>query len=346
MSGSSYKDAGVDIAAGTRAVQLMKAAVERTHGPSVLGGLGSFGGLFRADFARQLADPILVASTDGVGTKTKVATALGRFDTIGHDIVNHCIDDILVQGAEPLFFLDYVASSKLDPEAIAAIVGGAAAACEAAGCALLGGETAEMPGVYQPGEIDLVGTLVGVVDRARLITGDDLAPGDVVLGLPSAGLHTNGFSLARRIIAGWDWEEPLDTLGGRTLADALLAPHRSYLAELRATWAAGVTVKGMVHLTGGGWIDNPPRVLQPDVAFDFTWDSWERPALFELLQTAGDVPLHEMRHVFNCGIGMLVVVDAADADRARAALASTGLSVPRVGTVAAREGGAPVRFVG
>jgi phosphoribosylamine--glycine ligase/phosphoribosylaminoimidazole synthetase len=337
----TYRDAGVDIEAGHRAVQLMKAAVERTHGPRVLGGLGSFGGLFSAGFLRDMVDPILVASTDGVGTKTKVASMLGRYDTVGHDIVNHCIDDILVQGAEPLFFLDYVASSKLDPEVVATIVKGAAEACGAAGCALLGGETAEMPGVYTPGEFDLVGTIVGVVDRPQLIDGSAIRIGDAVLALPSAGLHTNGFSLARRVLAGMELEVPLPALGGRTLGDALLAPHRSYLAEIRKLRGAGVPIHGLAHITGGGLRDNPPRVLPTGTAFELDPASWTLPPLFRLIQETGGIDDDEMRHVFNCGIGLLIVMPAGEAERALALLPGVAW---RVGDIVARCEGAPVVY--
>ena len=285
--GGAYKAAGVDIAAGNLAVKLMKAAVEATHGPRVLGGLGSFGGMYDARFLREMDEPILVASTDGVGTKTKVAAALGRYDSVGMDIVNHCIDDILVQGAVPLMFLDYVAASKLDPQMVATIVTGAATACKAAGCALIGGETAEMPGVYAPGEFDLVGTILGVVDRKDLIRGENIRPGDVVLALPSAGLHTNGFSLARRALEGQDLEAPHPDLGGVTLADALLAPHRSYLAEVLALRDAGVPIHGLAHITGGGLIENPPRILPAGVAFRFFEGSWPLPPLFALIQRLG-----------------------------------------------------------
>jgi phosphoribosylformylglycinamidine cyclo-ligase len=233
MTGISYRDAGVDIDAGARAVELMKDAVRATYGPEVLLGIGAFGGLFDASWLKDMDAPVLVASTDGVGTKTKIAAALGRYDTIGHDIVNHCVNDILVQGARPLFFLDYVAASKLDPEMIAAVVRGCAAACRLAGCALLGGETAEMPGVYAPGEFDLVGTIVGVVDRSQVVDGSRIAPGDAVLGLASAGLHTNGYSLARRALAALDLSDRPNELDV-TLGDALLAPHRNYLARSEA----------------------------------------------------------------------------------------------------------------
>lgn len=335
---SSYKDAGVDIEAGHKAVALMKEAVERTHGPAVLGGLGAFGGLFDLSGLAGMESPVLVSSTDGVGTKTKVASALGRFDSVGHDIVNHCIDDILVQGAVPLFFMDYVASSKLDPAQVAAIVTGAAEACGAAGCALLGGETAEMPGVYHDGEFDIVGTIVGVVDRAELIDGSRVRPGDVVVGVGSAGLHTNGFSLARKVLADRDWAAPCAELGGQTLGDALLAPHRSYLPHFRAWQAAGVDVRGLAHITGGGLIDNPPRILADDVAMILDTTAWTLPPLFALLQSEGAIPDAEMRHVFNCGLGLLAIVP-----REQAELAAQVDDARIVGEIVARDG-EPVVF--
>ena len=243
MASVSYHEAGVDLEAGTRAVELMRDAVRATYGPEVLLGIGAFGGLFDVSALKGMDRPVLVASTDGVGTKTKIATALDRFDTIGFDIVNHCINDILVQGARPLFFLDYIASSQINPEMVASVVKSCAAACLAAGCALLGGETAEMPGVYAPGEFDLVGTIVGVVDRAQIIDGRSIVPGDRVIGLASAGLHTNGFSLARRVFQDWDLHAAPPELD-RPLGEALLAPHRCYLAEVRRLQQAGLTIKG------------------------------------------------------------------------------------------------------
>jgi phosphoribosylformylglycinamidine cyclo-ligase len=312
MSAVTYQAAGVDIAAGARAVELMKDAVRATYGPEVLLGIGAFGGLFDAAALRGMEAPVLVASTDGVGTKTKIASALGRYDTIGHDIVNHCVNDILVQGARPLFFLDYIASSRLDPAMVAAVVNGAAAACRAAGCALLGGETAEMPGVYAAGEFDLVGAIVGVVDRADLIDGSTIQPGDAVIGLASSGLHTNGFSLARRVLEGWDLRAELPELG-RPLGEALLAPHRSYLAEIQRLRQAGVVVKGLAHITGGGLIDNPPRILPAGTAIQLQRGSWPIPPLFQLIQRAGQIADDEMAHVFNLGLGMLVITPASQA---------------------------------
>jgi phosphoribosylformylglycinamidine cyclo-ligase len=328
--GISYKDAGVDIDAGARAVNLMKGAVNATHGPEVLAGVGSFGGLFDGGAAFSgLARPVLVASTDGVGTKTKIAVALGRFDTIGHDIVNHCANDILVQGARPLFFLDYIASSSLSPEMVATAVTGAAEACKAIGCALLGGETAEMPGVYESGEFDLVGTIVGVVDREAIIDGSTIEPGDAVVAIPSSGLHTNGFSLARHVLADYAFTDELPELGNARLGDVLLAPHRAYVREFAALQAAGVTVKGMAHITGGGLYDNPPRILPDHVAMELDRGAWQMPAIFELIQRTGNIAPDEMARVFNCGLGMLVVVPSVQTQAALDALAD-GLHVGKI----------------
>lgn len=305
---SAYSRAGVDIAAGQRATELMSAAVKATHGPEVLSGVGAFGGLYDADRFKEMDSPILVASTDGVGTKTKVAARMNRWDTIGHDIVNHCINDIVVQGARPLFFLDYIAASRLDAAQIATVVGGVAQACGEAGCALLGGETAEMPGVYQPGEVDLVGTVIGVVERRRLIDGSRIRAGDVILGLPSSGLHTNGYSLARSVLDELDWREPLRELNGVLPGEALLAPHRSYLQPIQRLQQAGVEIHGLAHITGGGLIDNPPRVFPPGLGATIRRGSWPQPPLFDLIQRLGQVETAEMFHVFNMGLGMLAIV--------------------------------------
>ncbi len=302
----TYRDAGVDIAAGTRAVTLMADAVRATYGPEVLAGIGAFGGLFDAAALRGMDAQVLVASTDGVGTKTKIASALGRYDTIGHDIVNHCVNDILVQGARPLFFLDYIASSKLDPAMVAAVVSGAAVACRAVGCALLGGETAEMPGVYAAGEFDLVGAIVGVVDRKDIIDGLAIQPGDVVIGLPSSGLHTNGYSLARRVFEGWNLRAELPELG-RPLGEALLAPHRSYRRPLRALARSG-WLRGAAHITGGGIAGNLARILPPDRRARLDPSAWPVPPLFQVLQREGELDDAEMRATFNLGVGMIAVV--------------------------------------
>jgi phosphoribosylformylglycinamidine cyclo-ligase/phosphoribosylamine--glycine ligase/phosphoribosylformylglycinamidine cyclo-ligase len=313
---SAYTAAGVNIDAGNRAVELMRDSVKATYGPEVLAGIGAFGGLYDAGALKGLAAPVLVASTDGVGTKVKVAAQAGRFDSIGQDLVNHCINDILVQGARPLFFLDYVAASRLRPEMIAAVVTGIANACKAAGCALLGGETAEMPGVYQPGEFDVAGTIIGVVERDRILPRPDVQPGDVLLGLRSSGPHTNGYSLIRKVFEGVPLETVFPELGV-PLADALLAPHRSYLPILRspispaAAGPKGVPqgpIKALAHLTGGGFFENIPRVLPDGVGAVVRPGSWPVLPLFRLIQQHGEIELEEMHRVFNMGIGMVAVV--------------------------------------
>lgn len=320
MSQSSYSAAGVDIAAATQAKELMAAAVRATHGPAVLAGMGAFGGCFDAGMAlAHVAEPVLVASTDGVGTKTLVAAALGRYDTVGQDLVNHCVNDILVQGAQPLFFLDYIAAARLDPPMVAAVVGGVAAACRAAGCALLGGETAEMPGVYAPGGFDLAGTIVGVVERAAMLPRPDVAPGDAILALPSSGLHTNGYSLARRLVESSGYTATPPELDGVTIGAALLAVHRSYQREVAALRAAG-PLKALAHITGGGVLDNLPRVLPAGLGATIERGTWPIPPIFALLQRLGDLPAEECYHVFNMGLGMLAVVPPAMVDAALAAV--------------------------
>jgi phosphoribosylaminoimidazole synthetase len=303
---SEYASAGVDIEAGNRAVELMSQAVRSTYGPEVLLGIGAFGGLFDAGALMKMKAPVLVASTDGVGTKTMVAVAAGRYDTIGWDIVNHCINDILVQGATPLFFLDYIAAPVLSPERIATIVGGVAAACRDAGCALLGGETAEMPGVYAPGELDLAGTIVGAVERDEIIDGATIAAGDVLLGLPSNGLHTNGFSLVRKVFSGETLDEVVPELGV-TLGEELLRTHRSYLAPVQAM-RERVQVRGLAHITGGGFIDNVPRMLPQGLGACIEASSWETPPIFDLIQQRSGISWSEMYRVFNMGVGLVAVV--------------------------------------
>ncbi|MDR6216500.1 phosphoribosylformylglycinamidine cyclo-ligase [Deinococcus soli (ex Cha et al. 2016)] len=320
---SAYERAGVSIDAGHRAVELMKGAVARTHTPNVLGGLGGFGGLFRAAFG-HMDDPVLVASTDGVGTKTKVAVRSGTFTGLGGDIVNHCVNDILVQGARPLFFLDYVAMGKLLPERVAEVVTGAAQACEALGVALLGGETAEMPGVYVDGELDIVGTIVGVVDRPRLINGSRIQAGDTVLALPSSGLHTNGFSLARMALDDLDWQEAREDLNGQTLAQVLPVPHRAYLHAFDALERAGIDVRGMAHITGGGLIDNPPRVFPQGIGMQIDTASWTVPPVFELIVQRAQVARHEAFRALNMGVGFLFILPAAQEQAALDALKAAG----------------------
>jgi phosphoribosylformylglycinamidine cyclo-ligase len=319
---SSYRQAGVDIAAGAQATRLMTDSVRSTHGPAVLAGLGAFGGCFDLGALRpEAAGTVLVASTDGVGTKTLVAAAAQRYDTVGQDLVNHCANDILAQGARPLFFMDYVALAQLDPWRVAALVEGVATACRALGCALLGGETAEMPDVYLPGAFDLAGTIVGVVARDRLLP-REVAAGDAVLALPSSGLHTNGYSLARRVteraLGGYDARP--EALGGASVAEALLAVHRPYLAEVDTLEAAGVSIHALAHITGGGVYDNLPRVLPAGVGAAIRRGTWPVPPIFELLVSEGDIGEGEAFHAFNMGLGMLVVVPADQADAALRAL--------------------------
>ncbi len=320
-SRSDYAAAGVDMDVKYRAVEMIAAAVKSTYGPEVLAGIGAFGGLFDAGrLLREMRNPVLVGSTDGVGTKVKLAAQLGRCSALGEDIVNHCINDILVQGARPLFFLDYFASSKLNPTLIADVVGGMAKACREAGCALIGGETAEMPGVYQPGEFDVAGTIVGAVDRERILPKKDLRPGDVLIGIRSTGPHTNGYSLIRRIFQDTPLSTVLPELGV-PLADALLAPHRSYLPLLRPLLAADDSpVKALAHLTGGGWIENPIRVFPQGIGAEVKTGSWPVPPLFSVIQRKGEVDPLEMHRVFNMGIGMLLVTAKEDADRVRKAI--------------------------
>lgn len=307
---SAYAQAGVDIAAGQEATRLMKSAVQATYTPDVLAGLGSFGGLFSGRQLQNLSHPILVASTDGVGTKTRVAARLNNWNHIGHDIVNHCVNDILVQGAKPLFFLDYVASAKLEPEQIATVVRSIAGACQAAGCALLGGETAEMPGIYHDNEMDLVGTIVGLVDETQLIDGSRIEEGDIILGLPSAGLHTNGYTLARSVLAEESWLEPHPELK-QTIGEILLTPHRSYLPQIERLREFEVDIHGLAHVTGGGIVDNLPRIMADNLQAVIKRGSWPEQPIFGLIQRLGGISDDEMFHVFNMGLGMLAIVDAS-----------------------------------
>ncbi len=323
MTASTYSDAGVNIGEGARAVELMKAAVRQTHDARVLAGIGAFGGMFDASALKHMAAPVLVASTDGVGTKTKVAAKLGRWDTVGQDLVNHCVNDILVQGAQPLFFMDYVAASKLDACQVATIVGGMAQACVENGMALLGGETAEMPGVYVDGEIDVAGTIVGVVDRAQAITGERIQAGDAIIGLHSTGLHTNGYSLARRLLADLDWFVRRDNLGA-SIGEALLAVHRSYAPQVAALRTIGIDVRGLAHITGGGILENVPRVLPERLTAVFDLGHWPVPPIFTLIQSRGGVDVREMHRVFNMGVGMIAVLPRSQAQDALKALDGGG----------------------
>ncbi len=320
-TGSAYSRAGVNIDAGNRAVHLIRAAVESTYNPHVLAGIGAFGGLFDAGELKTMDHPVLVASTDGVGTKVKLAASLGRYRGTGVDIVNHCIDDILVQGARPLFFLDYFAASRLEPGVVAEIVTGMAEACQAAGCVLLGGETAEMPGVYQAGEFDIAGTIVGCVERGRILPRRDISPGDRLIGLRSSGPHTNGYSLLRKIFEGYDLLSLLPELG-EPLADTLLAPHRSYLDLLLPLLKDTASpIKGLSHLTGGGFLENIPRILPVGLGAYIHIGSWPVPPIFRLVQERGQISDDEMHRVFNMGIGMVAIVSPQDVSAVQSAIA-------------------------
>ena len=309
-----YKTSGVDIDAGNEAVRRIRSLARGTFTPGVLSDIGSFGGLFRLDRDRY-QEPVLVSSADGVGTKLKVAFMTGRHGTVGADLVNHCVNDILVQGAEPLFFLDYLATGRLDPAVAGEVVGGIAGACRENGCALLGGETAEMPGFYADGEYDIAGFIVGIVERSRVIDGRSIVPGDVLIGLPSAGLHTNGYSLARRVLfetAGLTADTVVPELGA-TVGDALLAPHRSYLPVVRPLLPRQV-LKGLAHITGGGITENLPRVLPEGCSAEIDLRAWNVPALFQLLQARGQIRRDEMFRAFNMGIGLVLVCAPSEAE--------------------------------
>ncbi len=339
-----YRQAGVDIDAGHEVVRRIRSLARGTFTPGVLSEIGSFGGLFQLN-ASAVEDPVLVSSADGVGTKLRVAFMTGQHGTIGRDLVNHCVNDILVQGAEPLFFLDYLATGRLDPDGAVQIVEGLAAACRENGCALLGGETAEMPGFYADGEYDVAGFIVGLVPRARLITGRQIAPGDLLIGLPSSGLHTNGYSLARRIAferAGLAHDSRVDELG-TTIGDALLVPHRSYLPVIRPLLGRGL-IKGMAHITGGGITDNLPRIFPEGLFAEIDRSAWDVPAIFQWLQRAGSVPDDDMLRTFNMGIGLILACAPGDGDSLRDALLAAGEAGARViGRVAA--GGEGVRYI-
>ncbi len=319
-----YKASGVDIDAGNETVRRIRGLARSTFTSGVLSDIGSFGGLFRLEPGRY-KDPVLVSSADGVGTKLKVAFMANRHDTVGQDLVNHCVNDVLVQGAEPLFFLDYLATGRLSPSVAEAIVGGMATACRENNCALLGGETAEMPGMYADGEYDLAGFIVGVVDRERLINGRTIAVGDVLVGIPSSGLHTNGYSLARRIVfehLGLRVDSEVPELR-TTVGDALLEPHRSYLPLISPLLAAG-RIKGMAHITGGGITENLPRVLPHGTAAVVDASAWPVPPLFAWLRESGKVPVDDMYRTFNMGIGLVAVTPRDQAESLIDELAARG----------------------
>ena len=333
---SAYAAAGVDIDEMDRGLAAIKKAVASTKTAGVLSDIGRFGGLFQSPGR----DAILVASTDGVGTKLKVAHMAGRHGTVGQDLVNHCVNDILTQGARPLFFLDYLGTDKLVAANFAEVVKGLCKACRENGCALLGGETAEMPGLYPKGEYDLVGTIVGVVDRKALVTGETLRRGDVLVGLPSTGLQTNGFSLARKILFGKLGLSVNDPFPGmkKSVADVLLAVHSSFLRPVEAVWAAGVKIHGMAHITGGGLVDNVPRMLPANLDAVFLRDTWTVPHWFKVFQKEGEVDPEEMFRVFNMGIGYVLAVHPADLDRTLAALRAARAKPVAIGYLAEGSG--------
>jgi phosphoribosylformylglycinamidine cyclo-ligase len=338
-----YRESGVDIDAGNETVRRIKSLAKATFTPGVLSDIGSFGGLFRLDRERY-QEPVLVSSADGVGTKLRVAFLSGRHDTVGADLVNHCVNDVLVQGASPLFFLDYLATGRLSPDVAEQVISGVAKGCRENECALIGGETAEMPGFYADGEYDIAGFIVGVVEKSRVIDGRRVVVGDVLIGLPSAGLHTNGYSLARRVffdLAGYDVHAVVPEIGA-TVGDALLAPHRSYLRAMQPLLAEDL-VKGMAHITGGGITENLPRTLPQGCSARVDRAAWVVPPLFSFLQRRGAINTDEMFRAFNMGIGLIAICAAADADRVVARLERAGEHPVRLGQVVA--GDRDVRYV-
>jgi phosphoribosylformylglycinamidine cyclo-ligase len=327
----TYRDAGVDIDEGDRLVDLIKPYARPTLRPEVLAGIGGFGGLFALDVKRY-REPVLVSGTDGVGTKLKVAFAADRHDTVGIDLVAMCVNDVAVVGAEPLFFLDYFATGKLAAEQAAEVVKGVAEGCRQAGCSLIGGETAEMPGFYAPGEYDLAGFAVGVVERSRIVDGKRVVPGDLVVGLASTGLHSNGYSLARKVLERHPRDERLDSLDGRTLTEALLEPTRIYAKDVLALLEA-VPVKAFAHVTGGGLPGNVPRSLPVGTRAVLEERRWERPAVFDVIQRELDVPRDDMVRTFNMGLGLVAVIAPPDEKAAHAALSARGVTSYTVGTI-------------
>ncbi|EYC51128.1 phosphoribosylaminoimidazole synthetase [Hylemonella gracilis str. Niagara R] len=340
----SYKDAGVDIDAGDALVERIKPLAKRTMREGVLAGIGGFGALF--EVSKKYKEPVLVSGTDGVGTKLKLAFEWNMHDTVGIDLVAMSVNDVLVQGAEPLFFLDYFACGRLDVETAAAVVGGIAKGCEESGCALIGGETAEMPGMYADGEYDLAGFCVGAVEKSKILAGQHVQAGDVVLGLASSGVHSNGFSLVRKCIDRAGWNLPL-TLDGKLFKQALMTPTRLYVKNVLAALdkhpaSAGGGIKALAHITGGGLLENIPRVLPEGLAAHLKKGSWPQTELFAWLQRTAGIDDHEMNRTFNNGIGMVVVAAAADAHAVAATLRSLGESVHEIGVIGAQGAGAPV----
>jgi len=337
-TGLTYRDAGVDIDAGDRLVENIKPFAKRTMRPEVLNGIGGFGAL--VEISKKYKEPVLVSGTDGVGTKLMLAFELNRHDTVGIDLVGMSVNDILVQGAEPLFFLDYFACGKLEVDAATEVIKGIAKGCEDSGCALIGGETAEMPGMYPVGEYDLAGFAVGVVEKSKIITGRSIVAGDAVLGLSSNGAHSNGYSLVRKIIERSKPDLNAKFDGDRTLGDCIMAPTRLYVKPMLSLMEK-ITVKGMAHITGGGILENVPRVLPENAVAQIEGNSWEMPKLFHWLQKEGNVAPNEMYRTFNCGIGMVVIVNKNDADTAVAHLNAAGEHATIIGTIRPRQGDEP-----
>ncbi len=339
----SYKDAGVDIDAGDALVERIKPLARKTLREGVLAGIGGFGALF--EVPKRYQEPVLVSGTDGVGTKLKLAFEWNMHDTVGIDLVAMSVNDVLVQGGEPLFFLDYFACGKLDVDTAAAVVGGIARGCELSGCALIGGETAEMPGMYPAGEYDLAGFAVGVVEKSRILTGREVRPGDVVLGLASSGVHSNGFSLVRKCIERAQSGAGLPTtLDGQPFREAVMAPTRLYVKSVLAALAAH-PIKALAHITGGGLLENIPRVLPEGTAAELRAGSWPQTELFAWLQATAGIDAHEMNRTFNHGIGMVVVIDAAQAEACAQTLRAQGETVYTIGQITERGEGAPVRVI-
>lgn len=329
---TTYKEAGVDVEAGEKTVDRIRSAVKETFTPGVLADIGAFGSFFELDL-EGIEQPVLVSSIDGVGTKLKVAARAERYDTVGQDLVNHCVNDIAVCGAKPLYFLDYYGTGTLDPATAEDVVTGFATACKANDCALVGGEIAEMPDVYGEGDFDLVGTIVGVVDKSAIVDGKDVSPGDVLLGLPSTGIHTNGYTLARTVLfEGYTVNDRPPELEGESIGEALLRVHRSYLRPIRALVDAGLA-QGLAHVTGGGLPGNLRRVMPDGCRADVDYDAWERPPIFSLIQEKGDVPEDDMRRTFNLGVGLVAIVREDDEAAAREQLEAVGETPVRIGQV-------------
>ncbi len=327
----TYKDAGVDIEAGEQMVDSIKDVVKETHSDAVLSNIGGFGGFFRPDLG-SYDDPVFVSSVDGVGTKLIVAFKTGRYDTVGQDLVNHCVNDIAVCGADPLFFLDYFSTGKLEQDVGYNVVSGFAKACKENSVALIGGETAEMPDIYSEGEFDLAGTIVGMVDREKVIEGKKIEKGNLLLGFPSTGIHTNGYSLARKVLfSEYEVSDHVDELG-TTVGEAMLAIHKSYLPIIKATRDID-GVNGYSHVTGGGIMGNTERVVPDGLSIDVDWKGWERPAIFELIQELGNVPEDDMRATFNLGIGLIAIVDPENADEVKKAAADIDEEIIEIGKI-------------